>query len=1344
MFGQDSGIRFSHLTEEQGFPDHKVLAIFKDSKGHAWFGTDHDLIRWDGQHFFTYSPIKNDTTSLSNNTIKDVREDNDGNIWLATVGGGLNKFDRETEQFKRYIHDPNNPKSIPANSCISLYIDPQGIIWIGTFHQGFMSFDPKTEKFTQHNLTDKKISWDEAFMQNSVHDFVQDVSDPNILWVAGTNSLYAWNKKAQQITRYPSTLAGTENTSVEGLVMDKAGELWLATYGRGIIRFDTNAKTWNYHPGRNNTNPRIELIITAIQRKSPSELWYSSVNKGTGIFNTVTGQYQPLEPDIRNKYSILPYSSNLVYVDKDARVWFAYDGKGISYSKAGKSLFDFTEIGIGSCTRTNYNNEIVDFAYDPQQKRVFLAGSTCDGIVVVDDKREIVENIRIQGFESEFQDYKSLLFDSNKSLWVGTSPQESANGLKMPTLYKQNPLSRKLEPFSHPEIEKYNIQEATIKAIFEDSKGRIWIGADPAGILLIEGSKIQIIQPKIEDENQSKTYSTTQFLESPDGEIWVAIRGMGLYHYAENNFKKFNYKGFGFKGLNSFAIDRNGNLWIGHGSGLTKIDQFKTTEEAIVSFTKEQGFPESPVDKVLMDGDGNIWATTFKGIIRYVPENNYFIRLDEFDGLRHRLFFRKGFKYIDSGDLLIGNDACFYTLKSNALSQEQSEVKLVFTEMEFPDRPLNLERNINYLDKIVLDYNQNFFTIKYSLLVFDGTEDNNYQYILEGYDKGWNQVGNKAFADYTKVREGNYTFRVKGTDRAQRSAEARIQISINPPWYRSLLAYILYGISILGLAYFFYAYQRRRWQLQTKLQLKEQEAIKLKELDLAKTRLYANITHEFRTPLTIISGMASQVREEPQKWLERGTEMIERNTKGLLNLVNQMLDLSKLESGKLKLHLVQGNIIPYLRYIMESFQSYADTKALQLHFISDEEEVIMDYDPDKLLQIISNLLSNAIKFTPDGGQIYLQVAMQQYLSKPHLQIKVKDTGIGISEDQLEKLFERFYQVDASTTRVGEGTGIGLTLTRELVQLLDGAINVASKPQNGSTFTVLLPIRNNAPFTDLDQKKVDILTTNYSAALRPIESTLITEDGTSNLPPLLLVEDNPDVIQYLIACLEGHYQILEARDGEEGIAMAIKHVPDIIISDVMMPKKDGFEVCDTLKQDERTSHIPIILLTAKADVASRLEGLKRGADAYLAKPFDKAELFIRLEQLIELRQKLQKRYTGPEWNLNQESPETKTEDAFLIKVRQVIESHLDDSEFTIHQLCKAINLSRTQVHQKIKHLTGRSTSLYVRYVRLQKAYQLLKNRELNISEVAYEVGFKDPNYFTRVFTEEFGASPTRTR
>lgn len=543
--------------------------------------------------------------------------------------------------------------------------------------------------------------------------------------------------------------------------------------------------------------------------------------------------------------------------------------------------------------------------------------------------------------------------------------------------------------------------------------------------------------------------------------------------------------------------------------------------------------------------------------------------------------------------------------------------------------------------------------------------------------------------------------------------------------------YILQVAAVAHLMTFSVGMGYRRRQMD----LEKQRVVELNEM---KTRFYTNITHEFRTPLTVIMGMTEQIKGSPQ-----ATNLIKRNSKNLLRLINQLLDLSKLESGKLQLQLIHGNIVTYLQYLTESFHSMAEAKNISLTFFSEEATIEMDYDEEKIQHIIYNLLSNAIKFTPKDGKTIFHISQVQQKKQDYLKMALKDSGPGIAPEKLPYIFDRFYQADDSSTRTQEGTGIGLALTKELVVLMDGEISVKSEPNAGTTFSVLLPILRELPLSNKPSapSRIEVEPVIDATLEIPDESPLISD---TSLPILLIIEDNKDVLLYIQQILAANYQVYTAENGAEGVRQAMELIPDIIISDVMMPIMDGYEVCENLKQDERTSHIPIVLLTAKATQDDRIRGLKYGADAYLAKPFDKEELLIRLEKLVELRRQLQSKYA--QTLLDDPSPEPRNtmEDEFLQKVRAVVQDHLHDSHFNVPQLADLLHLSHIQLYRKLKALLDQTPSQFIRTTRLQKAAELLKNPELNISEIAYDVGFSDPNYFSRAFQQTFGKSPSDFR
>jgi signal transduction histidine kinase/DNA-binding response OmpR family regulator len=554
-----------------------------------------------------------------------------------------------------------------------------------------------------------------------------------------------------------------------------------------------------------------------------------------------------------------------------------------------------------------------------------------------------------------------------------------------------------------------------------------------------------------------------------------------------------------------------------------------------------------------------------------------------------------------------------------------------------------------------------------------------------------------------------------------------------------VLNYNFFGF-IIGMSMIFIALYYYTDRVET---LKLEEKIRMRELDEFKTKFYNNITHEFRTPLTIILGMVDQIKNNPEKYSDSGFEMIKRNGRHLLNLTNQMLDLSKLEANEMPVNLIQDDITMYLKYLVESFYSLASAKNIKLSFKNYPEEIYMDFDPDKLRDIVSNLVSNAIKFTPDGGHVQVSVSIQQESGSHQLILAVKDTGIGIKHEHLPKVFNRYFQLENYQNQQIEGTGLGLALTKELVKLLKGEIKVYSAKNTGTVFTVLLPITNRSTYEhpNLLKELEDIQSIKSEKTIYPVV------DNLSEKLRLLIVEDNMDVVNYLHSLLSEYYNIEVAKNGLEGYNIAVDFIPDLVISDVMMPVLDGFGFCKKLKNDIRTSHIPVILLTARADVDSKMIGLKVGADVYLAKPFNRKELFVRIEKLIELRKKLQQRYQGiVTLNQNKDIGDAVMlkEDTFMKKVRKIMEIHISEDEFGIPELCKSIGMSRAQLYRKFSALTNTSVHHFIRKLRLVKAKELLLTTNLNVSEVAYDTGFKNPSHFSRIYSEEFGIAPSKTR
>jgi signal transduction histidine kinase/DNA-binding response OmpR family regulator len=685
-----------------------------------------------------------------------------------------------------------------------------------------------------------------------------------------------------------------------------------------------------------------------------------------------------------------------------------------------------------------------------------------------------------------------------------------------------------------------------------------------------------------------------------------------------------------------------------------------------------------------------------------------------------------------------------------------------------------------------LKHNENFFSFEFAALDYVCPEKNQFAYFLEGLEDDWVYSGNRRYVSYSSVPPGNYVFRVKGSnnDGYWNETGTSLAITILPPPWRTWWAYFLYGIAILGLITAWRSYDLNRQRLKHQLALEHLEAQKLKELDSTKSRFFANISHEFRTPLTLVLGPLDKLRAIVPKEAERDLEIMQRNARRLQHLINQLLLLSRLEAGQMKLKAKELNIVKLVNGYVQSFESLAKQKRIELVFHSAEKEIMAFVDRDKMEKILYNLLSNAFKYTPAGGKISVEIGQldswavgQKYeilsncptaqlpnLSSNYVTVSITDTGPGIPPEHLPHIFDRFYQADDSSPRRQEGTGIGLALVKELVELHHGKISAESEPGSGTNITIVLPlgsghlkaeeITTEMDPEQLEERDADLILAEQGTAKSPGErkklltEVIVSETKAGQVPLIMVVEDNADLREYIRGFLLASYHLVEAADGEEAWQEATVKIPDLVISDVMMPKMDGFELCQKLKNDERTSHIPVILLTAKAEVGDKLEGLETGADDFIIKPFNTEELQIRIKNLLKQREKLKEQFlkeagrTGLAFLLDM--PEDKIlsmDEKFMQKAVRIITENMEDPEFSVEDFASRMAMSHVQLHRKLVALTGQPANRLIRTVRLTKAAQLIKNKSATITEIAYEVGFNNLSWFARCFHEQFGLSPS---
>lgn len=875
---------------------------------------------------------------------------------------------------------------------------------------------------------------------------------------------------------------------------------------------------------------------------------------------------------------------------------------------------------------------------------------------------------------------------------------------------------------------------------------RIWIGLQQGIKSLYNQDGKWFDEGRVDNMDQEILW----IHETSDGEYWLTTRNIPLVHLQFENGRSgkplITYYDT-THGLplydRTVAFESSKGLRFGTRNGFYKFDpseKYFFRDSLLV-----KGAPaRHDIFTISPDKKGNLWIATgdISGIARLQPDGTY---LWEDEGFKRIQFFDNYFLYPDPAQEGVAWIGCL-----DRIIRFDSGIKPI----RKPFRTLIRKVLINgdsiiyggalavNTSQYILRPNYKSLRVYYSAPTYDETSLTVYRYKLEGFDSQWSEWNTETYKDFTGLPPGQYQFLVESKNIYEETGEvAALSFRIIPPFYLSWWAWIIYAVVFGGLIYAGWRYEIRRLRKKHQQQLKVVELDKLKELDQLKSRFFADISHEFRTPLTLILGpVENLLSSNPNPNDAKQFHLIKRNALRLLRLINQLLDLSKLDAGKMQLHLQREDLVTMCKGLIHSFESLGQTKSIQLSFVSQLDHAMVSIDRDKIEQVISNLISNAVKFTKEGGSVRMNLSVLE--NENFIQINVADTGAGISQEQLTHVFDRFYQGDEAAGITEPGTGIGLALAKELVELHNGKITVSSKPDEGTTFTVLLPYDPNAQQPLRSVSEVHQIAIELQPDIHQGESMRVRVDET--MPSLLLVEDNPDMREFIKDALSANYRIIQAADGNEGVEKAIETIPDIIISDIMMPHKDGLALTGELKADIRTSHIPILLLTAKADIESKLAGLRRGADDYVAKPFNQEELRIRTHNILENRKRFWSRFTTFNELPAPTTEDEKIEDEFILRVRSYIETHLSDANLEVDGLAREFGMSRSQFFRKIKALTDQSPSHLIRSIRLQTAKTLLETTGKNVAEVAYAVGFSTPTYFSDAFTENFGIRPSQLK
>ena len=1366
IFSQYGDIGFELLSVEEGLTDATIHCITQDSKGFLWIGTEGGLFRYDGYKFKVFQNKPENPYSLSNNNIHALYADSSKDLWIGTYGGGLNNFDLMKEIFTRYMHQTEDITSISDNEIVSIIKDREGYLWIGTYGGGLNKVDlnAKTGSHLTFIRYNHNINNPSSIAGDEVYTICEDKS--GVIWIGTNNGLSRYLIGGDNFINYrrntdnPNSLS---NNKIHSIIEDSASELWIGTYGGGLnklIHDKTDDSIFFLHY-KNDPNDPVTIndnnVFTMFE-DSKGLLWIGTLSGGLNIFNTKSTSFTNYKYDVNDPSAL---SSNLIYSifeDNSGIIWVGpHSGNGIHKFDPLKEQFNNDSYYIQKPVDLSIKNV---FPLCEDDSGILWIG-TYDGLYRVDcNNGSFIKYINDPNNPTSLSNDRivTICEDASNKLWIGTL----GGGINKFDKEKEKFVSYRYDPNN-----VRSISNDMVLATYIDPLGLIWIGTYGGGLNIFDPKDESVLHFK-HDPEDSTTLSDNRInsiFEDRNGNIWIGTWSGGLNRF-DRQTKLFTHytndpydpTSISINYVYSIYEDSAGFLWIGTNNG--GLNRFDYNKGVFKSYRMSDGLPSETVYGLLEDDNGHFWLSTKNGLSKFDPITGEVRNYDMKDGLTDNEFNYKSYCKTKSGYFIFGGTNGLNIFHPDSLIDNTHIPPVVITDFQLfnetvptgfdekRDRTI-LNTSIAETDELELKYDENIFSFEFAALDFHAPEKNKYAYIMEGFEENWNYTNaDRRFVTYTNLDPGEYTFRVNASNNhgVWNEEGASIKIIILPPWWATTYAYLFYVLLIIGTIYLVWRMQLKRVKIKHEYEMSKFEAEKMHEVDEMKNRFFANLSHEFRTPLTLIFGPAKDIEEKcKDNEAKHSAGIIKRNAGRLYALVNQLLDISKLEAGKMKLEAIEENIIPILKGYVLSFSSLAERKKIKLNFDTAEDSLNVYIDRDKVEKIISNVLSNAFKFTPNEGRIDVKIEKLNNW----VEIGITDNGIGIAQDRLDRIFDRFHQVDGSHTRESEGTGIGLSLTKELVELHKGKIEVESEYGKGSTFKILLPLgKDHLKPEEIVEKEVSDeiqVTTEEAEIISEEEKSKARSDIDvlldTNKPLLLVVEDNTDVRSYIISHLEEDYRIQEAVDGKDGLDQAMKNIPDLIISDVMMPKMDGFELCEKLKTDERTSHIPIIMLTAKATSKDKIEGYETGADDYIMKPFDAEELKARIKNLIEQRRKLQEHFKKEGLLKIDDKEITSIDKKFLQNVIRIINNHLSDRDFTVEMFAEELSMSRRNLDRKLIALSGESPRDIIKRVRLNHASKLLAQKSGNISEIALEVGFSNPAYFSTSFSEQFGLTPS---
>ena len=1284
-------------------------------------------------------------------------EDRDGYIWIGTTFG-LNKLNPVTNELTVYPF---------AYRILSLFEDREGRIWVGTLDDGLYWLDRKSGS-THHCIQNETIH---SIFEDSRHSF----------WVATSNGLLDFDRETNNYVRILNNRFDSPSEHVSmftsGIVETKDGALWVGTQNLGlakvIVNQDKNRHKIQFYDFTNSYSHTVPFSIERLCVDEESNIWIGTNGYGLCLLPFSESKKEPdwavfqsLKSDVNDLFS---FSGNnyisALFVDKGKNLW------------VGSSLLNIANIGNNGLMRYNTreieNNNVVNFWVQTlagdNEGMIWLG--TSDGMKRINlnqphsKMQKVVSNVMytVNGKVFKTNTFVAINPDFNDYFWVGTDGAGILLYAKN-EMYKANPaVSQFLNTETHPNMPGNRVN---ILAESQQNPQCVWVGTSNNGI-----GKCTILNGKFSFEHfkagagkgELTNNNIRAILEDKEGYVWVGTQhGLNRYDPKTGTMQHFYYSKSDTTSVNDNVInvifeDSDGDLWIGSNAGLNKVN----VQNGVVRFKPFPQFDRIDSDiilNILEDNHKNLWIGIYNGIVKFDLNeekvvHEYFDKSYQRVKIDHNSCWKseQGVFYFGGGTGFLEFNPDRFLLEETAVNVQITDF-MIFNKTVIPNKETEgktvLSKSISYTDSLQLSYKDEVFTFVFSAMDFRAPDKTKYAYRLKGFDKDWNYVGSRNTATYTKIPPGRYVFEVKASNsRGEWDTQVTsLYVQVAPPWWRTLFAYVAYMVIIIVLLDVLIRIALVRVKERNRMEIQRVQLEKEHELNELKVHFFTNITHEFRTPLTLILGPLEELLERKSTFgpYSRNLELIQRNAQRLLRLINQLMEFRKVEKGKIELLLQEVDVIPILHDIYDSFSSMAEVKNIDFSLKYTVSELKAWIDRDKFDKVMFNLLSNAFKFTEDGGRIQLRLETGcDSLDSGIFAIEVEDSGMGIELDKQDLIFERFYQVNQKDTQ--STGGIGLFLSKAFVELHKGTLTVKSELGQGSCFRVEIPCKSvqNEPYELIGELSV-VQSMDEEAPINHPDSESIlrkVSDAKRNRFTILLAEDDAEMNEFISSSLSDSFRVIRTYNGREALEYARKENPDLLVTDIMMPEMDGIELCRKLQSELSTSHIPILILTAKTTTENEKEGLKTGALDYICKPFNVSALRLKISNILAMRSQLHEHFRKNTLLEPETVTLTSIDDQFLKAAVDAVQANLDKPEFEMGRLSHAIGFNSNQTYRKIKALTGQTAKEFIRNQRLKVAAQMLVQRKRNVQEIIYMVGFSSPSYFTKCFKEYFGCTPS---